>query len=181
MPRRVRPASFMGDVDGFNSPPPRLQRYRDFIVIRLTRAATDSRRLSCRPSAPLRQRAIPVIVLVDLARARRDRAVKPVKRHSGDLERLASTHQTVKDRSEWRTLAGTPPAQQCSMFRHVVTLWAKALDRVSYLTMLARLSVLDCAAGPLAETATDRMIRQQAQWLQRTFPAVDFDNPDRHM
>ena len=35
-------------------------------------------------------------------------------------------------------------------------------------------------AGPPPETETDRAIREQGERLREAFPAVDFDDPNRH-
>jgi hypothetical protein len=46
------------------------------------------------------------------------------------------------------------------MIHRTADLFAKALDRAGYLLTLARLSILDCLAGPSPETPTDRAIRE---------------------
>jgi hypothetical protein len=67
------------------------------------------------------------------------------------------------------------------MVHRIVQLCAKWLDRASYLITLARLSILDRLAEPIAETATDRAIREEGERLRQAFPQVDFDDPERHV
>ncbi len=60
------------------------------------------------------------------------------------------------------------------MFRRLIY---TALDRAGYLTIVARLQVLDWIAGPSPETPTDRAIREQGERLREAFPKFDFDDP----
>jgi hypothetical protein len=65
------------------------------------------------------------------------------------------------------------------MFRVVVDLCIKALDRADYLITLARLSVADWVAGPFPETEVDRIGASEAERLHRAFLKADFDWPMR--
>jgi len=64
-----------------------------------------------------------------------------------------------------------------AMFRRFARLCAGMCDRIDYLATSTRLVILDRLAGPLPETATDRAIRDQREWLRQAFPQVDFDDP----
>jgi hypothetical protein len=52
---------------------------------------------------------------------------------------------------------------------------ARFLDRLRDLSLLARLWLLDRAAGPYPETEADRIREQRKERLRRAFPKIDVD------
>ena len=52
---------------------------------------------------------------------------------------------------------------------------ARFLDRLRDLLLLARLWLLDRAAGPYPETEADRIREQRKERLRRAFPKIDVD------
>lgn len=64
------------------------------------------------------------------------------------------------------------------MFRVVVDLCIKALDRADYLITIARLGILDRLAGPLPETLADRIRARKAERLITHSPQGRFRRPD---
>jgi hypothetical protein len=63
------------------------------------------------------------------------------------------------------------------MFRRIVDLGAKVIDRAGYAITLARLSILDRLAGPMPELPTDGVINEETERLRLAFAEFDRDNP----
>ena len=68
------------------------------------------------------------------------------------------------------TLAVVP----CRMFRRLTY---ATLDRAGCLMTLALLRLYDWHAGPVPETAADRVVREEGERLRKAFPKIDFDDP----
>jgi hypothetical protein len=55
------------------------------------------------------------------------------------------------------------------------SLFSRALDRLDYLTTLARLRVLDWICGPEPLTPADEQREREHDRLRKAFPKVDID------
>jgi hypothetical protein len=52
-------------------------------------------------------------------------------------------------------------------------LFWRVADRLDYLLTLARLSILDALAGPLAETPPDRQRQRDRERIEWAFPEIE--------
>ena len=68
----------------------------------------------------------------------------------------------------------TRPISYPAMFRRMVDLSAKAIDRADYLSTLARLSILDRLARQMPESPVDRIRTEEAERLRQGIPEYGF-------